>query len=727
MKLIQLLFALCLIVLFTFCKKEGKLITPTYGQPESRDVKMWKDNKLSMMVHFGLYSMLGGVYHGQQISKGYSEQIMAQAPIPADEYKAMAASFNPTAWNADSLVNLAIRGGFRSIVFTAKHHDGFNMYDTKESDFSITQSSPFKRDILRELSESCSRSRMGFGVYYSLIDWNAKEGATTISSHNADSISPALHQLNLKQIRELCSNYGSLTEIWFDMGTLTLNQSTEIRALVKSLQPTCMIGSRIGNGQGDFEVMSDNQIPGLKMECPWQAVSSIFDNTWGYRSWQAVEDPNKKASTLLANLNKTILKGGNYMLNVGPTGEGIVPDFEQTVIKKIGDWVNTNGEAIYNIRPFPFGDKSWGIFTYHPPTIYANVMSNPDEGKLILYGLNNNLTSAFPLASPDKILTGASFGSTIEFDLGMTTLSFDPSTIFAIKYEGDLNITPPKKITANATGKFELSYYNANIAWAQDGVNYYSAVPSVTNMNWDIIVPPKEVDYTISVFYTQQEKNKIINLKINDHLEQLDLSKYKTFRQSNPNNSVIPSSISTQGPYNGLDMNTHPGPIGYSTRSELWGKNGVIWTELPNLEQGNYIPLHPEPMQTYYYLFNVLSSVPATSILAFGTDDAFMAFLNGKLIYASGYPQEGNNTVFLDLPFGGESNTVILKHLNIKGDFKTFYSLKVDQIHFEKEVSFSKIIRKQVNHIEVSLANPSHANENLGTPNLKIVIQEKKK
>jgi alpha-L-fucosidase len=142
-----------------------------------------------------------------------------------------------------------------------------------------------------------------------------------------------------------------------------------------------MIGSRIGNGQGDFEVMGDNQIPSIKMECPWQAVASMYDNTWGYRSWQAVDDPNKKALAILHNLNKTIVKGGNYMLNVGPKGDGTIPEFETKVIKKVGQWVNANGEAIYDIRPFPFGTKSWGSLTYHPPTIYANVTSTPDEGK----------------------------------------------------------------------------------------------------------------------------------------------------------------------------------------------------------------------------------------------------------------------------------------------------------------------------------------------------------
>jgi alpha-L-fucosidase len=233
MKLIRIFLAISLIVICSLCKKEKTDISVSYSLPESREVKTWKDNKLSMMVHFGLYSMLGGVYQGQPITKGYSEQIMAHAPIPPEEYKSMAATFNPTGWNADSLVELAVEGGFRSIVITAKHHDGFCMYDSKETEFSITKATPFKKDILQELSEACSRSRMGLGIYYSLIDWNAKEGATAISSHNADTISPALHQINLRQIKELCSNYGPITEMWFDMGTLTLAQSAEIRSLVK--------------------------------------------------------------------------------------------------------------------------------------------------------------------------------------------------------------------------------------------------------------------------------------------------------------------------------------------------------------------------------------------------------------------------------------------------------------------------------------------------------------
>jgi len=723
----KLIFLQLLLLSILGCNKTAQdPVVTGFASGESEMVKKWKDNKLGMFIHFGLYSLYGGVYQGQPVTNGYSEQIMAHAPINAAEYQASAANFNPENWNVDSLVNLAVQGGLRSIVMTAKHHDGFNMYDTKYSDFSITQATPFKRDVLKELSAACQLAGLGFGVYYSLIDWNAKEGATAISTHNADTISTALHQLNLNQIRELCENYGTLSELWFDMGNLTLEQSKEIRTLVKRLQPDCMINGRLGNGQGDFMVLGDNQISEYKMNLPWQTPASIYDETWGYRSWQTHIDLRNKVNEHLFKITQVVSRGGNYLINIGPKGDGSVVEYEKQVIRGIGDWLSQTGEAIYGTRPFPLGEKPWGVFTYSPTNIFLHLTKTPDEGEIVLYGINNKISTINTLLAPFTPVNFLTKTVTTTIDLGMVPLVFEPSTILRLQFEGELDLLPAKITYPDVTGRFQLNFQNANSTWAMDGANYYSSVPVATSYQWDL-ANLKEQPYQIILYYTQEEKDKTIKMTINGHEEILDLSKYKTFRQVTEDLGVIPSQVNTQGPYSGLSMSSHPGAIGYTSPGEPWGKAGLTWTAVPFAEDGKFLNLHPGEMGTYYYLFNIMSSRETKWISAFGTDDALMIWLNGKFLYSTGYPSPPGNVHFIELPLNQESNTLIVKNLNSKGDYKSFYSFKVDQIRFEKEAGYTKLIPQKNNHIEISLARPNHPFENLSTPNLRIVIQEKKK
>lgn len=723
-----LILSIAIISLFS-CKKETSSgIAESAGSGESTAMKIWRDNRMAMMIHFGLYSYFGGVYNGQNITKGYSEQIMAHAPVPNSEYRAAAAAFNPVNWSSDSLVALAKRGGFRSIVITAKHHDGFCLFDSKYSDFTITQSTPYKKDLIKDLADACRRGGIRFGVYFSLIDWNAKEGATIPSDHNADPVLPALHQNNLNQVRELLTNYGDISELWFDMGSLTKEQSKEIRSLVKDIQPDCMIGGRIGNGQGDFNVLADNELPDeFKIEQPWQTVNSIFTDTWGYRSWQRAGDVNAKVKEQLNRIIHTVIRGGNYTLNIGPKGDGSIVDFEKQVIEKIGDWLNgDNGDAILGTRPFPGGIKSWGGIVHKAPNIYMLVTSTPDEGRLLLYGINNQLSAATKITAPYENLTATITGVTLSFDLGIIPLSFEPATIFRISYRGELDMIPARQVYASANNKYELTVSNANISYGMDGSNYYTSVPSVTKNAWDIAAP-KEMEYEITLFYTQQEKNKIIKLTVNGHEEKLDLNKYKTFSQIQNENKGIPSAVYFQGPYKGLSMTSHKGPLNWAVPGEPWGPDKKLWTEIPNSNAGKMVSFQLDSGSACYYLINILGSMPINQIVAVGADDAFMAYFNGKLMYSSGYTQPDPNVVFLDLPIQNESNTLILKHFNTGGQYKTFFTSLIDQIRFEKPVAYSTLIPKQTNHIELSLAEPAYPNENLGTPNIKIIIQEKKK
>lgn len=307
--------------------------------PKQEPVK--DKGRFSMFVHWGLYSVYGGVYRGKNIEWGYSEQIQSFAGIFSDWYARAAEQFSAKQWDADSIAVLAKSAGMDAIVFTSKHHDGFCMYNSKETDFTI-MNTPFGRDALKELSQACKRHGLNLGIYFSLIDWHYPP-AYPISSHNADPITPEHHEYNKRQVKELLENYGTVSELWFDMGSLTREQSSELYNLVKSIQPNCRVSGRIGNDYGDFAVMPDNVIPDFVPNKPWQTAESVYKETWGYRSWQKHVPMNEKLAEKINSLKRVIGAGGNYLLNIGPTGDGAVTNYEKDLLLSIGKWVDSSG------------------------------------------------------------------------------------------------------------------------------------------------------------------------------------------------------------------------------------------------------------------------------------------------------------------------------------------------------------------------------------------------
>lgn len=297
--------------------------------------------RFSMFVHWGLYSVYGGVYRGKNVEWGYSEQIQSFAGIFSDWYARAAEHFSAEQWDADSIAVLAKNTGMDAIVFTSKHHDGFCMYNSKETDFNI-MNTPFGRDALKELSQACKRHGLNLGIYFSLIDWHYPP-AYPISSHNADPITPEHHEYNKRQVKELLENYGPVSELWFDMGSLTREQSRELYNLVKSIQPNCSVSGRIGNDYGDFAVMPDNVIPDYVPNKPWQTAESVYKETWGYRSWQKHVPMKKKLAEKINSLKRVIGAGGNYLLNIGPTGDGAVTNYEKDLLLSIGKWIDSSG------------------------------------------------------------------------------------------------------------------------------------------------------------------------------------------------------------------------------------------------------------------------------------------------------------------------------------------------------------------------------------------------
>ncbi|MDD3163752.1 MAG: alpha-L-fucosidase [Sphaerochaetaceae bacterium] len=301
----------------------------------------WKDLKYGMFVHFGLFSLCGGMWNGKPVTYGYSEQILSHGPIPHIDYERLASQLTIEKFNADEIASLAKDAGMNYIVMMTKHHDGFCLFDTDTTDYNSVHSACHK-DVIAEMSEACRKAGLKFGLYYSWIDWHYPY-ALPISSHNSDAIPPLHMQYNLDQLTELLSNYGPICELWMDMGAPTKDQSESVRELAHRLQPGIMINGRIWNDCGDFVTMADNGYPDCSLDVPWQTPATVYHETWGYRSWQKRDDLPGKVKAISENLFRVLDGGGNYLLNIGPEGDGSVVPFERDVLLEIRKKIDERG------------------------------------------------------------------------------------------------------------------------------------------------------------------------------------------------------------------------------------------------------------------------------------------------------------------------------------------------------------------------------------------------
>jgi alpha-L-fucosidase len=249
----------------------------------------------------------------------------------------------------------------RYLVFTAKHHEGFAMYASKVSPYNIVEATPFNRDPLKELAAACAKRGLRLGFYYSQAqDWNEPGGAGNDWDFGPDSerdqngaYDRYLREKAEPQVRELLSNYGPVCLIWFDTPAL-MNRERGQRFvdLVRSLQPACLIDGRLGTA-GDYASTGDNEVPEAAPAGAWE-VPATLNRTWGYRT----DDHDwKSPGELVFKLADIVSRGGNYLLNVGPTAEGVIPQPSQDNLRTVGSWLKHNGEAVYGAGRSPFGEE----------------------------------------------------------------------------------------------------------------------------------------------------------------------------------------------------------------------------------------------------------------------------------------------------------------------------------------------------------------------------------
>ena len=327
-------------------------VLPAFGAEEDPRLSMSKrwfvEAQYGMMVHWGLYSLLGGEWKGKLMDSRYlAEWIQQYFRIPIAEYEKLASAFNPIFFDADEWVRLARDAGMKYVVVTSKHHDGFAMFRSKVSSFNIVDATPFRRDPIEELAESCRKCGLKLGLYYSQdLDWHERGGGgyklgktwcdgaaywtnnwdfPEMTDETRGDFDAYFETKALPQVRELLTQYGDLCLVWFDIGkTLTECQSNALYDLVRSVQPGCLINSRIGCGKCDYTSSGDNEIPqgiDVRKGMLYETCGTVND-TWGYKP----SDQNwKSAETIRKNREHLRALGANYLLNVGPDGLGRIP------------------------------------------------------------------------------------------------------------------------------------------------------------------------------------------------------------------------------------------------------------------------------------------------------------------------------------------------------------------------------------------------------------------
>lgn len=695
-----------------------------YGQHDPKALKDWQAQKYSMFIHYGIYSVLGGVWDGKPVSKGLSEQIQAHAGIYSDTYASVAKRFNPKLWNADSIVSLAKKAGMRSIVFTSKHHDGFCMFKTNTTEYNVVDATPFNRDLLKELSEACKRGGLRFGLYFSLIDWYFPQ-ASPISSHNSDFITPEHVDYNKKQIIELLSNYGPVSELWFDMGSQNEKDSRELRELVHRLQPNCMIGSRIGNDMGDFNVMGDNQEPDYAIGVPWQSPASFFDETWSYRSWQERGSEADKMREKLTSLIRVVSRGGNYLLNIGPKGDGTLVDFEKTILLNIGKWLDKNKEAIYGADADPFHISfKWGSLTSRSNKIYLHLLSSPENGLITLPDLKGKIKSVSVLGERWKVsYKQSSAGVTVIVPKG---LNIDKEfKVISIEFANGFQV-PPANVIPYTGDELILNNYNSFKHYSNSGIDYNNRYQSTVKESWSLN-PLKTETIVPKIYYTDNERGKVLDLEIGDKTRTIKLEDDVPLSINSKSSVITWGSIYKSGSYFSGPGGVH-GNLKNVDLTKPWpGDHGPVWEKMDDWKNNQTYEVGADRQSAVYLLQEIQSEADQPYLVGITSGDAVTISLNGRVLDEHNNPfKKGLMKDVILLPLKKGTNQLMVKFYNGFQKSSTIgISTTIPQVIYSKNLDPMLLKKGEYSPISWKLHNPHSVHTTLGLPNVSIVLPTK--
>ncbi len=405
-----------------------------FSQKEVNERARWfVDSRFGMFIHWGVYSGAEGIWKGEKLryDNDYAEWIYYRNRINKDEYLTLLDRFDWENINPEEWVLLAKQAGMKYVTLTAKHHDGFALWDSKVSNYNIANYTSPKRDIVKELAAACKKHGLKLCLYYShWVDWEHPDGwdhSKEITGLSSEQYDRYWQQKVIPQMRELLTNYGEISMIWFDMWVhhsstvVTKKQLLQLKSLIRELQPNCLINSRLGlsieeDSDIDFKTLGDNQLGSKKEEFPWQSPGTVA-HSWGFSSY---EEQWRSTTTLLHSLIGNVSLNGNFMLNIGPRANGDVPYEIAQRLQQMGEWLAVNGESVYGSGAFDLNkdQHDWGKITCKTETdgktkLYLHVYNWPLNKTLCVTGIAEKADRIYVLADKQKYSLYFSFNQVI--------------------------------------------------------------------------------------------------------------------------------------------------------------------------------------------------------------------------------------------------------------------------------------------------------------------------
>ena len=587
-----------------------------------------------------------------------------------------------------------------SIIFTSKHHDGFCLFKTATTPFNSYDASPCKRDFVKELAEAARRQGLRFGLYFSLIDWHYPY-ASPMSPHNADFITEAHHNYTKQQLKELLTRYGTISELWFDMGSNTPAQSKELYEMVHQYQPDCMVSGRLGNDQYDFCVMGDNAYPESALQTAWQTAASMFDETWSYRSWQERGKVEDKVREKILSLINVVSRGGNYLLNIGPKGNGEVVDFEKKVLEQMGNWLSRYGYAVYQTEASPFQQEfDWGAVTRKDNHLYLFLSGTyPKEGKITFQ------MPGYVLQKGDgKMATYLQYGDEVVLTI--------PASAYKDKQIHVLTLDFDKKIEPLPGNTVILTAQNATPQYSYSCFDYYTNYRSVIGYSWNF---EQLLLKQLEVVYTSQEAGREIDLTLDGKTYHVTLNKGKE-QKINSLSSPTWGETYVCGPGNGI-FHAKDSLSANLQHSPLTGK---AWKQTK--EEGTL----DCPQFASYYILREIEAPRSQYVLAeVGAGNGMEIYVNGKLIAKHLNPYRTKfRTEKVLLPLEKGKNVVILRSYN-RFETQATYLLRPaeEQKVYRQDVVLPDALNGKDHSLVLKPHNPSSPHTDAELSNLRIRLR----